>query len=314
MSADVLVITGPTATGKTRLGVSLARAYGGEVVSVDSMQVYRQMDIGTAKPTLQEMDGVPHHMIDVADPSEDYSVARYVEQASACVDDILSRNKLPVLVGGTGLYLDALLAGRSFAARAEDPALRADLERRAAAEGGEALLSDLAKVDPESAARLHPNDVKRIVRALEVYSVTGIPLSVHHEASRRVPPRYAACQLALSFAAREDLYARINQRVDEMISSGLVEEVQGLLSRGLSPRATSMQAIGYKELCAAIAGEMPLADAVSEIKLRSRQYAKRQITWLRRKTDLNWILWGAQPDFEQALHISTHSMKASGLL
>ena len=311
---DVLVITGPTATGKTRLGVALAKAYHGEVVSVDSMQVYRQMDIGTAKPTPQETQGIPHHMIDVADPWEDYSVARYVEQASDCVDGILARGKLPVLVGGTGLYLDALLAGRSFAPRAEDAALRKKLEQQAAAEGGASLLADLSNVDPETAARLHPNDVKRIIRALEVYSVTGIPISAYNEASHRLPPRYRACKIALSFAAREDLYTRIDQRVDEMAASGLVEEVRKLLSSGLSPRTTAMQAIGYKELCTAITGDIPLENAMEEIKLRSRQYAKRQLTWLRRKTDLTWILWGAQPDFERAFHISTQSMKASGLL
>ena len=311
---DVLVITGPTATGKTRLGAALAKAYNGEVVSVDSMQVYRQMDIGTAKPTLQETQGIPHHMIDVADPWEDYSVARYVEEASACVDGILARGRLPILVGGTGLYLDALLAGRSFAARAENPALRKRLEQQAAAEGGASLLSVLSKADPETAARLHPNDVKRIIRALEVYSVTGVPISVHNERSRRLPPRYLACKIALSFAERADLYARIDQRVDEMAASGLAEEVRALLSRGLSPQSTAMQAIGYKELCAAIAADAPLEQAMEEIKLHSRQYAKRQLTWLRRKTDLTWILWGAQPDFEQAFHISTQSMKASGLL
>jgi tRNA dimethylallyltransferase len=310
----VLAVTGPTATGKTRLGVSLAAACNGEVVSVDSMQIYRQMDIGTAKPTKSEMQGIPHHMIDVADPWDAYSVALYVEQASACVDDILSRGKLPVLVGGTGLYLDSLLAGRQFASFGKDAGLRARLEGRAAAEGTSVLLEELAKADPQTASRLHPGDQKRIIRALEVFLLTGIPISQHNEKSRQAPPRYEACTIALSFSDRADLRGRIHRRVDEMVSLGLVEEVSRLLSMGISPRCTAMQAIGYKEFCSVQTGESTLEDAISRVKLRSAQYAKRQLTWLRRKTDLHWILWASQPDFVKAFHISTQAMEEFGLL
>lgn len=310
----VLAITGPTATGKTRLGVALAKAYNGEVVSVDSMQVYRQMDIGTAKPTPSEMQGIPHHMIDVVDPWQGYSVALYAEQASACVDDILARGKLPVLVGGTGLYLDSLLSGRQFAPRTEDAALRAQLEQRAATEGTPVLLEELARVDPETANRLHPNDQKRIIRALEVFLLTGTTISSHNEKTRQAPPRYAACTIALSFSDRADLRARIDGRVDEMVSLGLVEEVSRLLLMGVSPHCTAMQAIGYKEFCSVQTGAQSLEDAISQVKLRSGQYAKRQLTWLRRKADLHWILWGSRPDFEKAFHVSTQLMKEFGLL
>ena len=310
----VLAITGPTATGKTRLGVSLAKAYGGEVVSVDSMQIYRHMEIGTAKPSIAEMQGVPHHMINVADPWENYSVARYVEEAAACIHGILQRGNLPILVGGTGLYLDSLLSGRTFAPRPEDPAFRAMLNERVRQEGGEALLKDLAAVDPETAARLHPNDWKRIIRALEVFHVTGRPISWHNEETRLLPPRYQACIIALSFAQRSDLYARIDRRVDEMVSCGLVSEVRQLLASGVSPNCTAMQAIGYKELCAALAGSQSLETAVEEIKLRSRQYAKRQLTWLRRNPNLHWLLWTSEPDFTEALHRSTQFMEEFGLL
>ena len=310
----ILAITGPTATGKTKLGVALAQAYHGEVVSVDSMQIYRQMDIGTAKPTPTEMQGIPHHMIDVADPWEDYSVARYVEEASACIDDILSRGRLPILVGGTGLYLDSLLSGRQFAPRAENTDLRKKWEKQAQREGTASLLQLLSRVDPDSADRLHPNDAKRIIRALEVFYVTGTPISIYNAKTRLMPPRYNACIIALSFTDRSDLRARIDHRVDEMVSLGLVEEVSHLLDIGVSPNCTAMQAIGYKELCSACSHMRPLEEAIDEIKLRSRQYAKRQLTWLRRKTDLTWILWASKPDFEKGFHISTQTMKESGLL
>lgn len=312
-SKKILVIVGPTASGKTRMAVELAKAHNGEVVSADSMQIYRRMDIGTAKPTAEEMDGVPHHMIDVADPEEDFSVARYVEMASACVDDILARGKLPIVAGGTGLYVDSLLSGRTFAAFSPDSSLRKELEAELAERGGEAMLAELSRVDPEAAARLHPNDHKRIVRALEVYRSTGKTISEHNRETRALPPRYDALTIGLNFQDRADLWARIDARVDQMAADGLEREVRELLSSGLSPRCTAMQAIGYKEFVAAVEGTMTWREAEELVKLRSRQYAKRQLTWLRRNPDIHWILWGEEPNFPQGLQNATEYLTALGL-
>ena len=312
-SKKILVIVGPTASGKTRMAVELAKAHNGEVVSADSMQIYRRMDIGTAKPTAEEMDGVPHHMIDVADPEEDFSVARYVELASACVDDILARGKLPIVAGGTGLYVDSLLSGRTFAAFSPESALRKELEEELAERGGEAMLEELSRVDPEAAARLHPNDHKRIVRALEVYRSTGKTISEHNRETQALPPRYEALTIGLNFQDRADLWARIDARVDQMAADGLEREVRELLSSGLSSRCTAMQAIGYKEFVAAVEGDMTWREAEELVKLRSRQYAKRQLTWLRRNPDIHWIFWEKDRDFARALQISTEILSASGL-
>ena len=244
MPPKILVICGPTASGKTALAVELARRHNGEVVSADSMQIYRRMDIGTAKPTPEEMGGVPHHMLDVADPEEDFSVARYVDMAAKCVDDILSRGRLPILAGGTGLYIDSLLSGRTFAPFQPDSPLRGQLEEQLRREGGAAMLSRLAQVDPDSAARLHPNDEKRIIRALEVYQSTGKTITQHNLETRAIPPRYDALTLALAFEQREDMWSRIDRRVDQMMDQGLVDEVQRLLDSGVPAKCTAMQAIG----------------------------------------------------------------------
>lgn len=313
MPPKILVVSGPTASGKTRLAVELALQHNGEVVSADSMQIYRRMDIGTAKPTQEEMRGVPHHMIDVADPAEDFSVARYVEMAARCVDDILSRGKLPIVAGGTGLYIDSLLSGRTFAQFDTGSPLRAELEDRIRTQGGQALLEELAQVDPDSAARLHPNDEKRIVRALEVYLSTGKTITQHNIETQSIPPRYDALTLTLAFARREDMWARIDRRVDEMMEAGLVDEVQSLLDSGVPQRCTAMQAIGYKEMAAALRGDGDTAAAAEEIKLRSRQYAKRQLTWFRRTPQAKWIFWDAVPDFTAALHASTGYLKEFGI-
>ena len=312
-SKKILVIVGPTASGKTRMAVELAKAHNGEVVSADSMQIYRRMDIGTAKPTAEEMDGVPHHMIDVADPEEDFSVARYVELASACVDDILARGKLPIVAGGTGLYVDSLLSGRTFAAFSPESALRKELEEELAERGGEAMLEELSRVDPEAAARLHPNDHKRIVRALEVYRSTGRTISEHNRETRALPPRYEALTIGLNFQDRADLWARIDARVDQMAADGLEREVRELLSSGLSPRCTAMQAIGYKEFVAAVEGTMTWREAEELVKLRSRQYAKRQLTWFRRNPAVHWLLWEKNPNFGNARQRSTELLEEFGL-
>ena len=312
-SKKILVIVGPTASGKTRMAVELAKAHNGEVVSADSMQIYRRMDIGTAKPTAEEMDGVPHHMIDVADPEEDFSVARYVELASACVDDILARGKLPIVAGGTGLYVDSLLSGRTFAAFSPESALRKELEEELAERGGEAMLEDLSRVDQEAAARLHPNDHKRIVRALEVYRSTGKTISEHNRETQALPPRYEALTIGLNFQDRADLWARIDARVDQMAADGLEREVRELLSSGLSPRCTAMQAIGYKEFVAAVEGDMTWREAEELVKLRSRQYAKRQLTWFRRNPAVHWLLWEKNPNFGNARQRSTELLEEFGL-
>lgn len=291
MAEKILVVTGPTATGKTALSVELAKKLGGEIVSADSMQIYRGMDIGTAKVTKAEMQNIPHHMIDIADPSEDYSVSRYVEEADAAVRGILSRGRLPIVAGGTNLYIDSLIAGLDFAEKAEDAALRESLNKQYDDIGGEAMLEHLRGFDPERAAKLHPADKRRIVRAVEIYILTGETITRHDEETKKRPKRYDAVKIALTFADRAVLYDRINARVDKMVSDGLFDEVKGLLDSGLSPESTSMQAIGYKEPAAYFRGEMSRDEAIELIKLSSRRYAKRQLTWLRRDDSIHWHEW-----------------------
>ena len=313
MPPKILVIVGPTASGKTRMAVELAQRHNGEVISADSMQIYRTMDIGTAKPTKEEMGGIPHHMIDVADPEEDFSVARYVEMAAQCVDDVLARGKLPIVAGGTGLYIDSLLSGRTFAPFSPDSALRGELERELAEKGGQAMLEALAQVDPEAAQRLHPNDHKRIIRALEVYRSTGKTITQHNRETRAIPPRYDALTIGLAFQDRQAMWRRIDQRVDEMVAAGLEDEVRRLLTSGISPKCTAMQAIGYKEFTQALSGEMTWQEATDVVKLRSRQYAKRQLTWFGRNPNTRWVRWDDPPEFEQGRRASTEYMEEFGI-
>ena len=313
MPPKILVIVGPTASGKTRMAVELAQRHNGEVISADSMQIYRTMDIGTAKSTKEEMGGIPHHMIDVADPEEDFSVARYVEMAARCVDDVLERGKLPIVAGGTGLYIDSLLSGRTFAPFSPDSALRGELERELAEKGGQAMLEALAQVDPEAAQRLHPNDHKRIVRALEVYRSTGKTITQHNRETQAIPPRYNALTIGLAFQDRQAMWRRIDQRVDEMVAAGLEDEVRRLLTSGISPKCTAMQAIGYKEFTQALSGEMTWQEATDVVKLRSRQYAKRQLTWFGRNPNTRWVRWDDPPEFEQGRRASTEYMEEFGI-
>ena len=313
MAPRVLCVVGPTASGKTKMAVALARRFGGEVVSVDSMQIYRGMTIGTAAPTAEEMEGVPHHMIAVADPAEQWSAARFCQAADACIQDILSRGKLPVLAGGTGLYLDALIRGDDFAPGSQGGEVRLRLQRELREQGPEALLERVRTVDPETAGRLHLRDEKRILRALEIYEQTGEPMSLRDRRGRQRPDRYEAVYIGLSFRDREDLRRRIDRRVDDMVRQGLLQEVQDLLDSGLPRDATALQAIGYKQFLAVADGAATTDQAVEEVKLRSRQYAKRQLTWLRRNPDIHWILWDREPDFPAALQNATDFLTAHGL-
>ena len=313
MPARIVCVVGPTASGKTKMGVALAKAFNGEVVSVDSMQIYRGMTVGTAAPTAEEMEGVPHHMIAVADPSESWSVARFVAMADDCVQDILRRGKLPVLVGGTGLYLDALVRGNSFAEGCAGTEVREALQKRMAQEGAAVLLEELRAIDPDAAAKLHLKDEKRILRALEVWQETGKTITEHNRETQAVPSRYEAVYIGLDFENRDDLRARIDRRVDIMVENGLLEEVRELLSSGIPRTATALQAIGYKQFLAVEEGRATVKEAVEEVKLRSRQYAKRQLTWLRRNEAIHWLRWGKEPNFQEALQKATEILTALGL-
>ena len=313
MAPKIVCVVGPTACGKTKLGVLLAQKYNGEIISADSMQIYRGMVIGTAAPTLGEMGGIPHHMVGVADPAEQWSAARYAQAAIPIADDILARGKLPILVGGTGLWLDAVVRGHGFAAGHAGGAVRQELQRRLEQEGMEPLLSELRQVDPAAAARLHPADEKRILRALEVYRETGKTITEHNRETRELPSRYDAVWIGLQFADRADMKALIDRRVDQMVENGLLEEVRELLQQGLPRNATALQAIGYKEFLGVLEGTATEAEAIEEIKLRSRQYAKRQLTWLRKNSKIHWIWWEKDRDFAQALQISTEILAADGV-
>lgn len=296
----IVVIIGPTATGKTKLAVTLGKLLDGEVISADSMQLYRGMDIGTAKVTAEEMEGVVHHMVDVAEPEEEFSAARFVEMADPILADILDRGKTAVVAGGTGLYVDSLIAGRTFAPY---PATgkREALEQEADRLGMEVMLGRLRQVDPDSGARLHPADRKRILRALEVYAETGKTITQHNRETQLQPAKYQPVWLGLDFADRADLYRRIDRRVDLMLQQGLLEEIQRLLDRGVPKTCTAMQAIGYKEFFPVLAGTEPLETAVERVKRESRRYAKRQKTWFRRNSNIHWILQQDPPDFSAVL-------------
>ena len=286
---QIITIAGPTASGKTALSIQLAKEMDGEIVSCDSMQVYKDMDIGTAKPTLEEQAGIPHHMLSVAEPWEDFSVSRYCAMADPIVEDILRRGKSPIIVGGTGLYMDALIRGNAFAP-CPSTGRREELEALAASQGIEAVIERLRAVDPESAARLHPSDQKRIIRAMEVYLETGMTITEHNRKTQEIPPKYHPIRFALTDRQRQTLYDRIDRRVDTMVEAGLIEEIQGLLARGIPEKCTAMQAIGYKEFVAALHGACSLEEAAGQVKQSSRRYAKRQLTWFRRNPENIWLI------------------------
>jgi tRNA dimethylallyltransferase len=300
MGRPVLCIVGPTATGKSELGVLVAKAVGGEVLSADSMQVYRGMDIGTAKLTPEEMQGVPHHLIDLVDPDQRFTVADWKERADAIIARLHEGGKLPVVVGGTGLYIRAITEDLDFARQEGSDEIRARWREFAAERGNEALYETLRRLDPETAARLHPNDVRRVIRALEVWELNRERLSERYD-WRIQGGRYHTVLFGLSMA-RELLYHRVNQRVDQMMASGLLDEVRRLFARGYRRDLPSMQAIGYKELAAHLAGELSLEDAVAQVKQNTRRFVKRQLSWFRRDPRITWIDRAAGPWPDAALH------------
>ena len=287
---EILAVVGPTASGKSALALELCRRRNGELVSCDSMQIYKGMDIGTAKPTKAEQAEVPHHLIDIAEPEENFSANDYAVAAEQAVRDILARGRLPVFCGGTGLYLDAFLRGEESEVPGADPAVRAELMSQLETSGVDFLHHLLAEVDPESAATVHKNNTRRVIRALEIYRVTGVPKSEWDRRSRQRPPRYRAAVIGLRYADREVLYRRIEGRVDQMIRQGLVEETRALMERGgFEVSRTAAGAIGYKELLPYCRGECGIEDAVNELKAATRRYAKRQMTWFLAKPYVDWI-------------------------
>ncbi len=288
----IIAVVGPTASGKTGLGIQIAKRFDGEVVSADSMQIYCGMDIATAKPNVLEQDGVIHHMIDFLDPSDSFSVADYTLLAHQAIADIHARGKLPVLVGGTGLYVDSVLNDIVFTEIKTDPQLRESLYQFGKKQGNGALLERLRRVDPESAARLHENNVGRIVRAIEVYELTGITMTEQQKKSREKPSRYRALKFGLNYRDRSVLYDRIDRRVDLMMEQGLLEEAKNVL---VSPMKTAVQAIGYKELQPYLEGKTSLSVCVEQLKQSTRRYAKRQLTWFLRDPQITWLY----PDEEE---------------
>ncbi len=283
----IVCVVGPTASGKTDFAIDLALEQNGEVVSCDSMQIYRYMNIGTAKPTKEEMRGVPHHMLDFVDPRDSYSVADFVKDARICIEDILSRGKLPILCGGTGLYIDSIINQIEFTEEETDMAYREELRKLAESEGVEAVHQLLQKSDPKAAEQIHPNNLKRVIRALEIQKTTGMTKSEADSLARKTPV-YEAEIYGMELE-REELYRRIDLRVDRMMEQGLLREVENLLAMGIPESATSMQAIGYKELVGYFHGNQTLQDSVSRIKQESRRYAKRQLSWFRRNKNIFWI-------------------------
>ncbi len=296
----IAAIVGATASGKTSLSIELAKKYNGEIVSCDSMQIYKGMDIGTAKPTKEEMAGIPHHMIDICEPDKKFSCTDYAEMALSCINDITSRGKLPILCGGTGLYLDSLLRGIRDDGAESDPAFRDEMQRFADTNGAEALHARLAEIDPKAADAIHPNNIRRVIRALEVFHTTGITKTRLDELSREKEDAFDCLTIGLGYENRDILYERIDLRVDEMIRSGLLDEAKSLYEKGLlAPDTTAGQAIGYKELLPFLLSECSLEEAIEALKLDTRHYAKRQMTWFCAKKNINWIMVSDKKDDHQ---------------
>ncbi len=299
MLKKIIAVVGPTASGKTALAIEIAKEFDGEIVSCDSMQIYEGMDVGTAKPTKEEMEQIPHHMIDIATPWENYSVADFTQTARTCIEDILSRGKTPVLAGGTGLYVDSILQNIVFDEYESDPEFRDAMQKIAETKGAEEVHRLLAEKDKEAADKIHPNNVRRVIRALEVCHLTGKTFTqVNLEA--RKEPLYDALILGID-TDREVLYERINVRVDKMIEDGLLEEVKSLKDKGVNRETTAMQAIGYKELFDYLEGTISFDDSIEKIKMESRRYAKRQLTWFRRNEEINWVSVQKREDIDEII-------------
>lgn len=310
----LLVLTGPTAVGKTKLSISLAKAVNGEIISADSMQVYRYMDIGSAKITEEEMDGVPHHLIDVLLPEEEFHIVRFQRMAKAAMEEIYQRGHIPILTGGTGFYIQAVTRDIDFTATHGDESYRNELEALAASEGPQCLHDMLLAVDPASAAEIHANNVKRVIRALEFYHENGQPISRHNQEQRQKESPYRLAYFVLN-DERSRLYSRIDQRVDQMMEQGLLEEVRTLQQMGYTREMVSMQGLGYKEMLAYLEGEYSLEEAVRILKRDTRHFAKRQITWFKREPDAIWLNkadYGYQED--AILHAMLNICKERGIL
>lgn len=314
MKKPLIILTGPTAVGKTHLSIRLAKAVQGEIISADSMQVYRHMAIGSAKIRPEEMEGVPHHLIDCLNPDEDFNVVRFQEMAKEAMAHIYQRGHIPILTGGTGFYIQAITGDIDFTQHGEDNSYRLALEKKAAEEGAQSLHDMLQKVDPLSAQTIHANNVKRVIRALEYYNQTGQPISSHNLEQRQKTSPYQLAYFVLN-DERSRLYQRIDQRVDEMISSGLVKEVETLKAMGCHPGMVSMQGLGYKEILAYLEGDCSLEEAVYILKRDTRHFAKRQITWFKREQDVEWFY---KPDYEyqeeKILNGMLHSLKEKNII
>lgn len=308
----LVAVVGPTASGKTGLAIALCKAYDGEVVSADSMQIYKYMDIGTAKPSKEEMQGIPHHMMDFLEPNKSFSVAQYVACAREVIADIHARGKLPVLVGGTGLYVDSLLQNIQFSEVPNNPALRAELAELAAQKTPQEVWEMLEQIDPQTAQILHPNNQGRVLRAIEIYRLTGISMWEHQRRSKSVPSPYKSCVLGIGFEDRELMYQKINKRVDLMMEQGLLQEVQTLAAMGFSP--TAVQAIGYKELFSYLEGTASLPACVETLKQETRKYAKRQMTWFRRNPDIEWVIRDEKTEELQILEKSYKFVAKAAIL
>ena len=302
----IICVVGPTASGKTALAVELAKFTGGEVVSCDSMQIYRRLSIGTAKPTADEMQGIPHHMIDIVEPDEPFSVGRYVEMATPIVEDILARGKTCIIAGGTGLYVDNLIKGGEFAP-CPATGCREKLEDRLQKEGLDALIAELRAIDPVALEKSQ-NNPRRIIRALEVYMETGETITAHNQRTAAIAPKFDPLWIGVDYVNRQDLYDRIDLRVELMVKDGLLDEIREVLNSGIPEKATAMQAIGYKEFIDAMAGRSTMADAIAQVQQSSRRYAKRQLTWFRRNENIHWLRrapgQGAEEIFSRALQLA----------
>ncbi|MGB9678593.1 MAG: tRNA (adenosine(37)-N6)-dimethylallyltransferase MiaA [Thermoanaerobacteraceae bacterium] len=290
MPIPIVIIAGPTASGKTRLSIDTAKNFNGEIISADSMQIYKNMDIGTAKIREAEMENIPHYLIDIVDPDYDFSVAEFERMAKAAITDIYKRNKLPIIVGGTGLYINSIVYTMNFSDFEAEPEFRNKLKKIAQRFGSKILYNRLVKEDPETAFKIHPNDTKRIIRALEVKKYTGFPISYYQkESGKRINKEFNTIMIGLNFRNRELLYKRINDRVDNMIKNNLINEVEKLLKIGYNKNSTAMQALGYKEIIEYLNGKVSLDEATEKIKQNTRRYAKRQITWFKSYKFIKWF-------------------------